>query len=89
MGDYLFIATLIVVGLVVAVLAIYLIGVIIYLFRAANHLNALAGGLKKIENDTTPLAEKLTTINGALDQLHGGLVSVNNHLGSIAKVLKL
>ena len=51
MGHYLFITTLIVVALVVLVLAIYLIGVIIYLFRAARHLKALAGGLQKIENE--------------------------------------
>lgn len=89
MGNYLFIATLVVVGLVVLVLVIYLVGIIIYLFRGAAHLKALAGGLQKIENDTAPLAEKLTTINGALGQLHGGLASVNTHLGAIAKVLKL
>ncbi len=89
MGDYLFIATLIVVALVVLVLVVYLVGVIIYLFRGAAHLKALAGGLQKIENDTAPLADKLTTINGALGTLHGGLSSVNTHLGAIAKVLKL
>ncbi len=89
MGDYLFIATLIVVALVVLVLVIYLVGVIIYLFRGAGHLRDLAAGLQKIENDTLPLSEKLTVINGALEQLHGGLSSVNTHLVSIARVLKL
>ena len=89
MGDYLFIATLIVVTLVVLVLVVYLTGVIVCLFRAVGHLKALAGGLQKIEKDTAPLAGKLTTINGALDTLHGGLSSVNSHLGAIAKVLKL
>ncbi len=89
MGDYLFIATLIVVALVVLVLVVYLTGVIIYLFRGAAHLKALADGLQKIENDTVPLAGKLTTIDGALGTLHGGLTSVNLHLGAIAKVLKL
>ncbi len=89
MGDYLFIATLIVVALVVLVLVIFLVGVIIYLFRAAGHLQGLAGGLKKIEMDTLPLGNQLTTINGALDQLHGGLSSVNSHLSAIAGVLKL
>ena len=89
MGDYLFIATLIVVALVVLVLVVYLVGIIIYLFRGAAHLKELAGGLHKIENDTAPLAGKLTTINGALDQLLGGLISVNSHLASIARVLKL
>lgn len=89
MGDYLFIATLIVVALIVLVLVIYLTGVIIYLFRGAKHLKELAGGLKQIEIDTNPLAEKLTTINGALDTLHGGLSSVNTHMGAIARVLRL
>ncbi len=89
MTQYLFISTIIVVVLVVLVLVIYLTGIIIALWRAGNHLKELAGGLQKIENDTAPLTERLTTINGALDQLHGGLSSVNKHLGSIAGVLKL
>ncbi len=89
MGDTLYIVTLIVVALVVLVLVIYLTAIIIYLFRGAAHLRTLAEGLQKIENDTTPLAGKLGIINGALDQLHGGLTSVNSHLGAIAKVLKL
>ncbi len=89
MGDYLFIATLIVVALVVLVLVVYLTGVIIYLFRGAAHLKALADGLQKVEADTAPLAEKLTTINGALGTLQGGLSSVNAHLAAIAGVLKL
>jgi uncharacterized protein YoxC len=73
----------------VLVLVVYLIGIIIALWRAGNHLKELAGGLQKIENDTRPLTGHLTTINGALDQLHGGLSSVNKHLASIAGVLKL
>ena len=89
MGDYLFMATLIVVALVVLVLVIYLVGIIIALRRAGNYLADLAGGLQKIEKDTGPLAGYLTTINGALDTLHGGLSSVNKHLGAIAGVLKL
>ncbi|MEO7907013.1 MAG: hypothetical protein ABIT06_08575 [Saprospiraceae bacterium] len=89
MGDTLYIITIVVVVLVVLVLVIYLTGIIIYLFRGASHLRTLAAGLQQIENDTTPLAGKLGVINGALDQLHGGLTSVNSHLGAIAKVLKL
>lgn len=89
MGDYLFTATLIVVALVVLVLVIYLVGIIIALIKAGNHLKELAAGLQKIEEDTGPLAKHLTTINGALDTLHGGLASVNRHLGAIAGVLKL
>lgn len=89
MEKYLFPATLIIIALVVLVLAFYLIGVIIALWKAGTHLKKLAGGLQKIENDSTPLAEKLTTINGALDQLHTGLSSVDQHLIAIAGVLKL
>ena len=89
MGHYLFLATLVVVALVVLELVFYLVGVIIYLFRGAAHLKALAGGLQQVANDTAPLAGKLTTINGALGQLHVGLSSVNSHLVAIAGVLKL
>ncbi len=85
----LYIATLIIVGLVVVVLVIYLILIIIALRRAGTHLENLAGGLQKIADDTAPLPDKLGTINGALTQLHGGLVSVDNHLIQIAKVFKL
>ncbi len=89
MANYLFIATLIIVALVVLVLVIYLVGIIIALNKAGNHLKELAAGLQKIEKDTLPLAKHLSTINGALDTLHGGLSSVNKHLGGIAGVLKL
>ena len=85
----LFIATLIIVGLVVVVLVLYLILIIVALRRAGTHLEQLAGGLQKIADDTTPLPDKLGTINGALSQLHGGLTSVDNHLVGIAKVFKL
>ena len=54
MANYLFIATLIVVALVVLVLVIYLVGIIIALRKAGNHLQQLAGGLQKIERYTTP-----------------------------------
>ena len=43
----------------------------------------------KIQDDTGPLEEKVDVINGALKQLNGGLSSVDSHLVSIAKVLKL
>ena len=85
----LFIATLIIVGLVVLVLVLYLILIIVALRRAGNHLSDLVGGLHKIVQDSNPLARQLTTINDALGSLHGGLSSVDKHLVSIAKVLKL
>lgn len=85
----LFPATLIIVGLLVLVLVIYLVLIIVALRKAGNHLEALAGGLQKIADDSQPLEDHLVTINGALNQLHGGLSSVDNHLVSIAKVFKL
>jgi uncharacterized phage infection (PIP) family protein YhgE len=85
----LFIATLVIVGLLVAVLVIYLILIIIALRRAGNQLQILAGGLQKIVNDSSPLAEKIGTINSALTTLQAGLSSVDNHLINVAKVLKL
>ena len=88
-ASILYMATLIIVGLVVAVLVVYLVLIIVALRRAGNHLEKLAGGLQKIASDTAPLPEKLGTINGALSQLHGGLLSVDKHLVDIAKVFKL
>tara|TARA_B100000287_G_scaffold403993_1_gene426257 strand:+ start:279 stop:554 length:276 start_codon:yes stop_codon:yes gene_type:complete len=85
----LFIATIIIVTLLVLVLVIYLVLIIIALRRAGTHLKGLAGGLQKIQDDTGPLEEKVDVINGALKQLNGGLSSVDSHLVSIAKVLKL
>lgn len=82
-------ATVIIVALLVLVLVIYLILIIVALRRAGTHLEGLAGGLQKIAADTGPLSEKVSTINGALHQLHGGLSSVDGHLVAIAKVLKL
>ncbi|WP_291779885.1 hypothetical protein [Cecembia sp.] len=85
----LYIATMIIVGLVVLVLVIYLLLIIAALRRAGTHLKQLAGGLQKIVDNTGPLPNKLDVINGALLQLHGGLSSVDKHLVGIAKVFKL
>ena len=81
--------TIIVVALVVLVLVLYLLGIILALYRAGTHLEKLAGGLQKVVDDTAPLEGHLTTINGALGQLNGGLESVDNHLVGTAKVFNL
>lgn len=78
--------TLIVVALIVAALVIYLVGIIIALRRAGDHLEKLAGELQKITNDTSPLNGHVTTINGALKQLCAGLGSVDGHLAGITKI---
>ena len=77
------------VAVVVVVLVVYLLFIIYHLWRAGNHLEKLAGGLQKIEDDSAPLKEKVEIINGALTQLNEGLGSVDGHMVSIAKVLKL
>lgn len=87
--SYLTWITLIIVALVVLLLVIYLILIIVALHRAGTHLQNLAGGLQKIADDSAPLKGHVDTINGALTQLHGGLGSIDQHLISIAKVLKL
>lgn len=83
------IITVVIVALVVLVLVTYLVLIIFHLWRAANRVEKLVGGLKKIEQDTLPLKEKVDIINGALTQLNKGLGSVDGHLVNIAKVLKL
>lgn len=81
------IVTIIVALVVVAVLVVYLVSIIVALRRAGDHLAALAGGLQAIKDSSAPLASHLTVINGALDTLHGGLVSVDNHLVDVAEVM--
>lgn len=88
-ADTLFIATLIIVGLLVLVLVIYLILIIIALRRAGTNLKNLAGGLQKIRDNTNPLGEKVSVINSAMQKLHGGLSSVDGNLVAIARVLRL
>jgi len=88
-SSILFIATLVIVGLLVLVLVIYLILIIVALRRAGSQLKTLAEGLQKIVDDSSPLAGKLGTINSALIKLRGGLSSVDDHLINVAKVLKL
>lgn len=88
-SNILFIATLVITGLIVLALVIYLVLIIAALRKAGDNLEELAGGLQQIAQDSQPLADRLGTINAALTQLHGGLSSVDGHLVGIAKVLKL
>ncbi len=69
----------------VLVLAVTLILTATHLTRAARHAEKLAGGLEAVDTNTIKLPEYLTTINGALVQLLGGLRSVDGHLLTIAR----
>ena len=85
-GTVLLYISLAVVLIVVAVLVLYLLGIIIALGRARRNLYQLAGGLDAIVKDTQPLTDKLSTINGALGQLLAGLLAVDGDLAAVAKL---
>lgn len=79
--------TLVVILIVVVALVVYLLLIIMALRGASKNLYELAGGLDQIVRDTQPLPGKLSTINGALQQLLTGLLSVNGHLAAVAQLL--
>ena len=85
-------ATLIYLGILVAVLAVGLIMIAWRLAATAKALGQIAEGLLQVRSDTAPLAETIQGINGALSQLAGGLngvllklVRADGALGRIAK----
>lgn len=82
-------ATLVATGLVVLVLVFYLTGILIALVRAGNKLAKIAAGLQQVAGHTEPLAERVGTINGALDQLEAGLRRIDRELVGIAGVFRL
>lgn len=63
----------------VLVLAVTLVLVLVYLRRAANLAGKLSQGLDQVARQTTDLPEQIGTINGALGQLLGGLLTVGGH----------
>ena len=71
---------------VVLVLVVYLLAIIYALWGAGTNLKNLAGGLIAVRDNTDPLAEHMTTINGGLSALLRGLLDVNNNLADIVKV---
>ncbi|WP_410959849.1 hypothetical protein, partial [Salmonella sp. SAL4356] len=50
---------------------------------------AIAEGREAVRDHTGPLPEKLTTINGALGALLGGLESADRHVGRAGRVFGL
>jgi hypothetical protein len=70
----------------VAVVAVYLVLILLALKRGADHLEALAGQLVTIRDDTRPLEGKVATINGGLAGLLPPLLAVNGNLGRIVEV---
>jgi uncharacterized protein YoxC len=80
--------SLIVVLIVVVALVGYLLRIILALRGASRNLYQLAGGLDAIVKDTQPLTGKLSTINGALNQLLSDLLAVEANLAAVAKLLR-
>jgi hypothetical protein len=85
----LLILTLVTVALVVLALAGYLIAIAWALYDTRRSVAAIADGLEAVRDHTRPLPEKLTTINGALGALLGGLEAADRHLGRAARVFRL
>lgn len=80
--------TLIVTGLVVVVVAAYLILIADALIKANRNLEKLVGGLEAIRDNTAPLGDDLGTINGAATSLRDKLMSVDRHLQNIVQLAR-
>ena len=59
--------------ILVLVLAVTLITIVFYLWRIGSTLAQIGDGLKVVERQTEPLAEKLDQINGGLAAVSQGL----------------
>jgi hypothetical protein len=78
--------TLIAVALVVLALAGYLTAIAWSLSRTCKSVAAIADGLEAVRAHARPLPDKLTTINGALGALHGGLEAAASHVDRASRV---
>ena len=81
--------TLIIVALVIVALAGFLALVAFSLLDARKSLSGVADALEAVAGHTTPLEQKLVTINGALSALAGGLAAADQHLGRAARAFRL
>jgi hypothetical protein len=81
--------SLIIVALVVLALAGFLALVAWALLDARKSVAAVADALEAVARHTTPLEQKLVTINGALSALAGGLDAADQHLGRAAHAFRL
>ncbi|MBA3336236.1 MAG: hypothetical protein H0T49_01565 [Chloroflexia bacterium] len=76
------------VSVIVVVLAGHLILIAAALIRANRNLAKLVGGLEAIRDNTAPLGDDLTAINGAAIALRDGLTAVDEHLRGIARIVR-
>ena len=68
--------TLVELGLLVLVLAAYLIAIAGVLRRTSSTLGLITFGVRAIEKQTEPIGPVLSEINGALEQVAGALEQV-------------
>lgn len=68
---------------IVLAVAYTLIGVFVSLKRGADHLEALAGGLAQVRDDTGPLEVRIDAINSGLAALAPPLLAANGNLAAI------
>lgn len=73
---------------VVLVLAVYLIGIAYYLWKADRHLAKLVEGLDASRGHVRALPDRLTTINQALGALRASLQSTDRHLAGTARLFE-
>lgn len=76
------------VGVIVIVLAGYLVLIAVALIRANRNLEDLAGGLEAVRDNTAPLDTDISTINDAAATLHARLSLVNHHLHGVSRSLQ-
>ena len=81
--------TLITIAAIVLSLAGYLIAIAWALSDTRRSVAAIADGLEVVARHTAPVGEKVTTINGALGALLGGLDSADHHVTRVARVFRL
>lgn len=81
-------ATLTLVGTAatIAVLALYLIRTALCLVRADRNLAQVLGSLEQVRDNTVPLGDDLSTINGAAAGLRDQLRSIDSHLTAIVRL---
>jgi hypothetical protein len=81
--------TLLLVAIVVIGLAAHLAAVAWALIHARHSVTRIADALEKVVHHTSPLEDKLVTINGALSALADGLETADRHLSREARVFRL
>lgn len=76
------------IGVIVVVLASYLILIAAALVRANRNLTKLVGGLEASRDNTAPLADDLGAINNAAVTLRDRLMTVDQHLSSLVRLVR-